>query len=99
MPNSNVIIKKNTEITIEVNPGTVTIKKLEEYKARTDSPLNNILIGLLYIQKGEKIIATGNVKLYKDEWFASADKASTTSKFDELKLQGNAMVEKGGDNQ
>ena len=52
-----------------------------------------------WIQKGEKIIATGNVKLYKDEWFASADKASTTSKFDELKLQGNAMVEKGGDNQ
>ena len=29
-------------------------EKLEEYKNRTDSPLNNILIGLLYIQKGEK---------------------------------------------
>ena len=29
-------------------------EKLEEYKARTDSPLNNILVGLLYIQKGEK---------------------------------------------
>ena len=30
------------------------VEKLEEYKARTDSPLNNILVGLLYIQKGEK---------------------------------------------
>ena len=52
-----------------------------------------------WIQKGEKIIATGNVKLYKDEWFASADKAETTSSFNNLKLKGNAMVEKGGDNQ
>ena len=52
-----------------------------------------------WIQKGEEIIATGNVKLYKDEWFASADKAMTTSDFDSLKLQGNAIVEKGGDNQ
>lgn len=52
-----------------------------------------------WIQKGEEIIATGNVKLYKDEWFASADKAMTTSAFDSLKLQGNAIVEKGGDNQ
>lgn len=52
-----------------------------------------------WIQKGEKIIATGNVKLYKDEWFASADKAETTSSFKNLKLKGNAMVEKGGDNQ
>ena len=52
-----------------------------------------------WIQKGEQIIATGNVKLYKDEWFASADKAATTSAFNTLKLQGNTMVEKGGDNQ
>ena len=52
-----------------------------------------------WIQKGEKIIATGNVKLYKDEWFASADRAETTSSFNNLKLKGNAMVEKGGDNQ
>ena len=52
-----------------------------------------------WIQKGEKIIATGNVKLYKDEWFASADMATTTSAFKDLKLKGNAMVEKGGDNQ
>ena len=28
-----------------------------------------------------------------------ADKAATTSAFNTLKLQGNAMVEKGGDNQ
>lgn len=52
-----------------------------------------------WVQKGEKIIATGNVKLYKDEWIATADKATTTSAFNNLKLQGNAMVEKGGDNQ
>ena len=51
------------------------------------------------VEKGEQIIATGNVKLYKDEWFASADMASTTSEFKNLKLKGNAMVEKGGDNQ
>ena len=33
----------------------------------------------------------------KDEWFASADKAITTSAFKKLKLTGNARVEKGGD--
>ena len=52
-----------------------------------------------WIQKGEKIIATGNVKLYKDEWFASADRAETTSSSNNPKLKGNAIVEKGGDNQ
>ena len=34
-----------------------------------------------------------------NEWLASADKAETTSSFNNLKLKGNAMVEKGGDNQ
>jgi lipopolysaccharide assembly outer membrane protein LptD (OstA) len=52
-----------------------------------------------WVEKGGQIIATGNVKLYKEEWFASADMASTTSEFKNLKLKGNAMVEKGGDNQ
>ncbi len=48
-------------------------------------------------QDKEIITATGHVKLYKDEWFASADKATTTSAFKKLKLTGNAKVEKGGD--
>ena len=30
-------------------------KKLEEFKNKTPSPLNNIMIGLLYIQNGQKI--------------------------------------------
>ncbi len=49
-------------------------------------------------QSKEEITASGNVKLYKDEWFASADKAITTSAFKKLKLAGNAKVEKGGGN-
>lgn len=48
-------------------------------------------------QKTEIITAVGNVKLYKDEWFAEADKAITTSAFKNLKLKGNAKVEKGGE--
>lgn len=48
-------------------------------------------------QDKEEITASGNVKMYKDEWFASADKAVTTSAFKKLKLTGNARVEKGGD--
>lgn len=50
-----------------------------------------------WLQKKEEITAEGNVKLYKDEWFASADKAVTTSAFKKLKLAGNAKVEKGGE--
>lgn len=48
-------------------------------------------------QDKELITASGHVQLYKDEWFASADKAITTSAFKKLKLTGNARVEKGGD--
>ena len=29
-------------------------EKLEEFQNKTDSPLNNVMIGLLYIQKGHK---------------------------------------------
>lgn len=50
-----------------------------------------------WLQEKEEITAEGEVKLYKDEWFASADKAVTTSAFKKLKLKGNAKVEKGGD--
>lgn len=32
----------------------VVDKKLEEFQNKTYSPLNNVMIGLLYIQKGEK---------------------------------------------
>ncbi len=49
-----------------------------------------------WLQSEEQITASGNVKMYKDEWFASADKAVTTSAFKKLKLMGNAKVEKGG---
>lgn len=40
---SNLVIKKNAEITIEVNPGTVTKQKLENY---IQSGINRISIGL-----------------------------------------------------
>ncbi len=50
-----------------------------------------------WFQKNEQIVATGNVKLYRNEWFASADQAITTSAFKKLTLKGNAEVEKGGD--
>lgn len=51
-----------------------------------------------WLQDKEQITASGNVKLYKEEWFASADKAVTTSEFKKIKLAGNAKVEKGGEN-
>lgn len=41
--NENFVIKENAEITIEVNPGTVTKEKLEKYKR---SGINRISIGL-----------------------------------------------------
>lgn len=39
----NFIVEKNAEITIEVNPGTVTLKKLQTYKALG---INRLSIGL-----------------------------------------------------
>lgn len=48
-------------------------------------------------QKGEVITATGNVKMDKDEYHATAKKAVTTSAFKKVKLEGDAKVEKGGE--
>lgn len=44
-------------------------------------------------QKTEIIIAKGNVQMWKDKYYAKADKAESTSAFKKLHLEGNAMVE------
>ena len=51
--------------------------------------------GITWQQEDGQIVAQGNVKLQKDQWYAEADKAVTTSAFKTLTLQGKAMVEKG----
>lgn len=48
-------------------------------------------------QNKELITGTGNVKMLKDNWTATADTAITTSAFESVKLKGNAKVEKGGE--
>lgn len=48
--------------------------------------------------KKEIITATGNVRLYKDGWVATGDKATTTSAFKNLKMEGNARLEEVGPN-
>ena len=48
-------------------------------------------------QKDHRIVAEGNVKLRKDQWSASADKVVTTSALKTVAMQGQAMVEKGGE--
>ena len=48
-------------------------------------------------QDKELITATGNFKLHKDDYTATADSAETTSAFKHIKLKGNAKVEKGGE--
>lgn len=48
-------------------------------------------------QKQETITGEGHVKMVKDEWTATSDKAVTTSAFTSVKLQGNAKVAKGGE--
>ncbi len=50
-----------------------------------------------WLQKKELLTATGNVKLYKDEYVATGDKAVTTGEFKKLTMTGNAKVEKGGE--
>lgn len=47
-------------------------------------------------QKDDILTAIGNVKILKEDIMAKGDKAITTSKLEKLKLQGNALVEKGG---
>ena len=46
-------------------------------------------------QENGEIIARGNVKLKKGQWYAEADEAITTSEFKKLALKGKALVEKG----
>lgn len=48
-------------------------------------------------QNKEIITGVGHVKMLKDEWAATADKAITTSAFKSIKLKGNAKVVKGGE--
>ena len=48
-------------------------------------------------QDKELITATGNFKMHKDDYTATADSAETTSAFKHIKLKGNAKVEKGGE--
>ncbi len=48
-------------------------------------------------QMQETITGEGNVKMLKDGWTATADKAITTSAFASVKLQGSAKVVKGGE--
>lgn len=49
-------------------------------------------------QQTEDIItASGNVRLLKDDFLATGDKAVTSSAFEKMKLEGNAEVQKGGD--
>ncbi len=47
-------------------------------------------------QKTEKIVGIGHIKITKDGYVATADRAETTSAFTELKLKGHAKVQKGG---
>ncbi len=46
--------------------------------------------------KKEIITAEGNVRLYRDGWLVSGDKATTTSAFKNLKMEGNAKLEEVG---
>ena len=59
---NNFNIEQNAEITIEVNPGTVTQKKLETYK---ECGINRISIGLQ--STNDEILKTiGRIHTYKD---------------------------------
>lgn len=52
---------------------------------------------IVWNQSQELITGEGHVKMLKDEWTATADKAMTTSAFESIKLKGNAKVVKGGE--
>ena len=59
---SNYKVKKNAEITIEVNPGTVTKEKLQSYK---DSGINRLSIGL-QSTKDNLLKEIGRIHKYED---------------------------------
>lgn len=44
--------------------------------------------------KKQLITAVGNVKIWKDDWYACGDKAITTGSFKKIRLVGNAYVER-----
>ncbi len=48
--------------------------------------------------KKETITATGNVRIYRDGWVTTGDKATTTSAFKNIKMEGNAKLEEVGPN-
>ena len=52
---------------------------------------------ITWIQKTDNITAKGHFKLVKSPWTAIADEAVTTSALKNVKLKGNAKVEKGGE--
>lgn len=58
----NYKVKKNAEITIEVNPGTVTENKLKEYK---NAGINRLSIGL-QSTKNELLEEIGRIHKYED---------------------------------
>ncbi len=44
--------------------------------------------------KKQRVTATGNVQLWKDDWYARGDKAVTTGSFKKIRLIGHAYVER-----
>lgn len=52
---------------------------------------------ITYQYKTEMVTAQGKVELIKAPWHIWADKVETTSALQQVKLRGNAKVEKGGE--
>ena len=50
---------------------------------------------LSWFSKDEKIVAEGNVKITKDDIVATAQKATMETVLEHLKLEGEALVQKG----
>jgi LPS export ABC transporter protein LptC len=48
-----------------------------------------------WLHSEDKIIATGKVRIVKDDTVATADKATTDTGIENLRLEGNAEVQKG----
>lgn len=89
-------------IDISAEKGTAEINKNDfSLEGKVTAILNTG--GELYADKitwnqtKELITASGNFKMHKDAYTATADNAETTSAFKNIKLKGNAKVEKGGE--
>jgi len=50
---------------------------------------------LSWLSKDEKVVAEGNVKITKDDIVATAQKATMETVLEHLKLEGEALVQKG----